>query len=49
MVNPCFITSDDVTEEHWVQRKVLTAFWDAQGILLLQFLDHGATLNADHY
>jgi hypothetical protein len=26
-----------------------TVFWDAQGILPLDILDHDATLNADHY
>lgn len=30
-------------------RKVLMAYWDAQGNLLLEFLDHRARVNTDCY
>jgi hypothetical protein len=48
-MNPHFIASDYPTEELWEQRRVLTAFCDAQGILLLEFLNHEASVNAHHY
>jgi hypothetical protein len=28
---------------------MLMTFWDGRGILLLQFLDHRATVKVDHY
>jgi hypothetical protein len=30
------------------RKLLLTELWDAKGILLLEFLDHGATVNAKH-
>jgi hypothetical protein len=29
--------------------KVFMAFWDTHGFLLLEYLDHETTVNADHY